>query len=113
LWSGRKRSGLECGQAEVGGGGSLFYWSFRGQVDSRPSRATGLGNKYDQLSSQRQTIRESETRPGELWCLPFCVPHWYPCPLCVPHWYPCPFFTFLRQRKKELGRTRAGSKRKL
>lgn len=26
LWSGRKRSGLECGQAVVeGGGGGLFY----------------------------------------------------------------------------------------
>jgi hypothetical protein len=30
LWSGRKRSGLECGQAEVEGGGELVLLKLQG-----------------------------------------------------------------------------------
>jgi hypothetical protein len=52
-----KRSGVECGQAEVEGrGGELvllkLQGAYSGQVDRRASRATGLGNRPAQGHTQ-------------------------------------------------------------
>ena len=62
-----KRSGLECGQAEVEGGELVLLklqGASSGQVDRRALRATGLGNTH----SQGHTIREMETGPARSLC---------------------------------------------